>query len=516
MKTQSKKNYLQIALWSLTVVLGLGVVFTLAVFPELKWLNTSVALCLLVVLGTLVSQNRKGFAKRTVAYGAYSLLVTLLALSIIGVLNFLSFKHQGKIDLTQDKLHTLSEQTEKLVKGLKTPARAVLFAKFAEREQKKGVLESYRNFNPEKFEIEHVDPDKEPARAKAAGVKKYGTLQLVVGGRDSKLEEITEEKLTNALIKLTQTTTPVLCAVTGHGEKNFNGADAEGYEAMKKGLIQQSYELKELNLISEGKVPTNCSALAILGPTKAFFPQEISLIKQYLADGGRALFALDVDTQGGQYAPELNALLSEWHVKATQAMVVDPFSKLLNIDPSVAILATFSKENPITQDFQGNAYFPFMRPLEIIPNAPAGLEVQWLAQSTPKSWAEGNFKEITSGKVKMDKEDKQGPLTGVIAVSGKLKDSKATKNTRIVVFGSSYFATNNFSRLAANSDFFLNSVSWVMEDESVISIRSKEGAPGKVEITQKAGTSIFLLTVIVVPLLVAIAGIVIWVFRRKL
>ena len=55
-----------------------------------------------------------------------------------------------------------------------------------------------------------------------------------------------------------------------------------------------------------------------------------------------------------------------------------------------------------------------------------------------------------------------------------------------------------------------------MEDESLISIRAKEEGPGKVELSQKSGAFIFLLTVIVVPLLIAVAGLVIWIFRRRL
>ena len=109
-----------------------------------------------------------------------------------------------------------------------------------------------------------------------------------------------------------------------------------------------------------------------------------------------------------------------------------------------------------------------------------------------------------------------GPLNAAIAIEGKVKDSKAARNTRMVVFGSSNFATNNFARYAGNLDFMMNAVSWVMEDESLISIRAKEEGPGKIELSQKSGTFIFLLTVIVIPLLIAAAGLGIWIVRRRL
>jgi ABC-type uncharacterized transport system involved in gliding motility auxiliary subunit len=109
-----------------------------------------------------------------------------------------------------------------------------------------------------------------------------------------------------------------------------------------------------------------------------------------------------------------------------------------------------------------------------------------------------------------------GPLDAAIAVEGKQKDSKAPRNTRLVVFGTSNFANNNFSRYGANSDFFLNATAWVMEDESTISIRAKDEGASRVELSQKQGMFIFLLTVIVIPVSIAVAGIVVWVLRRRL
>src|SRR5690606_30547776 len=121
-----------------------------------------------------------------------------------------------------------------------------------------------------------------------------------------------------------------------------------------------------------------------------------------------------------------------------------------------------------------------------------------------------------SGKAELNQGDKAGPHNAAVAVEGKLKDSKATKNTRLVVFGTSYFATNNYSRRGSNLDFFLNAASWLMEDENLISIRSKEDGPGKVELSQKQGIIIFWLTILVMPVLISGTGIAVWARRRKL
>ena len=124
---------------------------------------------------------------------------------------------------------------------------------------------------------------------------------------------------------------------------------------------------------------------------------------------------------------------------------------------------------------------------------------------------------IAKGEVQYDNgSDLAGPVITVTIASGKKKDSKATRETRVVAFGSSQFANNQYSRFGANLDLFLNSVSWVMEDESLISIRAKEEEAGRVELTQTQGMVIFWVSVIFIPLVIAIAGIIIWVRRKKL
>jgi len=515
-QNNNENNKLTTILWIASGILLLGLLFARAIYPELVWLSVVIGLPLLGVLATLVMQNQKALKSRTAAYGLNSVVTVLLVIGIVGVLDFITSRYPMKWDLTKNKVHTLSDQTSKLIKSLQKPVKATLYGKVGQRDQLRPLLENYKGINP-KFEVEYVDPDREPTRAKQAGIKKYGTLLLTVGTKENKIEDVTEEKLTNSLIKLLKEKTTTLCTVTGHGEKNFSSQEADGYQAVKKALSDQSYEVKELNLVQEGKIPDSCNGVAIIGPTKAFFDPEIKVIRSYLENGGRAVVAIDLNIRGAEYSPELLPVLESWHVKPENGLVVDPVSRMLGVDSSVAILASFSRENAITKDFQGNCFFPFTRSFQIIPSAPPSLHVQWIGQTTPKSWAVMDLKQLAKGEVRfVAGKDKSGPLNAAIAVEGKQKDSKAPRNTRLVVFGTSAFATNNFSRYGGNLDFFLNSVSWVMEDESLISIRTKEEAPGKVELSQKSGTFIFLLTVVVIPLIIAVGGLVIWIFRRRM
>ena len=76
-------------------------------------------------------------------------------------------------------------------------------------------------------------------------------------------------------------------------------------------------------------------------------------------------------------------------------------------------------------------------------------------------------------------KDKPGPAQRGDRGCGKKKDSKATRDTRLVVFGTSASPATITQRFGGNMDFFLNAVSWVMEDESLISIRARKKVPAR-------------------------------------
>lgn len=520
MNSETMKSTL---LWITSVILFLALLFARALHPELLWLLVVLSVALIGVLGFLVFEYRQALKTRTAAFGLNSLITTVLVICILSVFNFLAMRYPYKWDLTKNKVHTLSDQTVKLVKGLHQPIKGVFFSKANQKEQYRPLFENYQGLSP-KFEVEYVDPDRELTRAKEAGIKKYGTLILKAGTRDSKVEEPTEEKLTNALIKLLKEKSPTLCSLTGHGEKSFSASDAEGYSTASKAIANQSYEVKDINLLQDaqdskaGRIPPFCDALAILGPTKSFFAPEIKAIQSFLAEGGRSVIALDLNIKGDTYAPELDAVLADWKIKRIKGLIVDPLAKMFVGDAAAPIVASFSKDSPVTKDFNKiSCSFPFSQPLEVLPDVPAGMKVQWIGQTTPQSWAVMNLASIAKGEIAFNQGvDKQGPLSVAITADGKLKDSKATKNTRLVVFATSLFATNNFSKFGENLDFFMNSLSWVLEDESMISIRAKDEDHGKIELSPKWAQVVLLLTIIVIPALIALTGVGIWIYRRKL
>src|SRR4051812_2242796 len=107
----NKENKMSFYLWISAVVLAVGLLITRVVFPELLWLTLIATLLLVIVLAALIRENQKALRSRSTAFGVNSFVTVLLVISIVGVLNFLASRHPFKADLTQNKIHTLSDQT---------------------------------------------------------------------------------------------------------------------------------------------------------------------------------------------------------------------------------------------------------------------------------------------------------------------------------------------------------------------------------------------------------------------
>ena len=149
--------------------------------------------------------------------------------------------------------------------------------------------------------------------------------------------------------------------------------------------------------------------------------------------------------------------------------------------------------------------------------APEGVSAQGLARTSGESWAETNQDQIRTGQVKPDPGEARGPLTIAAVATVDAKDAPADRKSakaRIVLIGDSDFASNEFVNLSGNRDFFLNTLSWLAEEENLIAVRPKESRTAPVFLTGAQGQVLFLVPVVLIPLTVIVAGVVAVARRR--
>ena len=451
--------------------------------------------------------------KRRLLYGTNALVLTSVVLAILIIVNYLAFKQGGRVDATEGKLYSLSDQTVKTLEKLDKEVEVLAFFKPVgnDRREFQGLITEYER-RSSKIKAEFIDPDKDPGIAKKYEVNEYGTVVLVSGDQNIRLKladlisggivDDAEQEVTNSLIKLSKGVRKTVYFLTGHGERDIkDNTEPQGLGMLTSALNDEAYEVKELLLLRESNVPGENSILIVAAPKKRLIEREIDAIKKYLNGGGKAVFM--IEPRSGN---DLVSLLKQYGFDVGDAVIIDPSSKLVG-GGDVAPIVTQYPPHDITEDFKFATLFPYSRTVDVA--SKEGIHTTEIAKTGEYSWAEKNFALFDQGIAQQDRDDKPGPL-GLAAV-GEIGES-----TRIAVFGSVDFVSNRFFDFSGNSDFFLNTISWISGDESLISIRPKVAREGKLTLTGSQLRVIFSLTVIGLPAIVLLSGIAVWWRRRNM
>src|ERR1700758_2227762 len=180
---------------------------------------------------------------RQTKYAAYATTYILVVIAVIVAVNVLADRFNKSYDATSNKRYSLSEQTAKIVKGLKQDATITYFNQSTRFRNGKDLLDQYANLSP-KVRVEYVDPDKNPQLAREAGIRSLGTAVVQVGAKREEARSMTEEGITGAFIRDLKSNTRTVCFVTGSGEHRPEDHDREGLSGFKELLVKDNYEGK--------------------------------------------------------------------------------------------------------------------------------------------------------------------------------------------------------------------------------------------------------------------------------
>ena len=450
---------------------------------------------------------------RQTKYAAYAVVYVLVVLTAVVIVNFLADRYNKSYDATSNKRYSLSEQTAKIVKGLKQDATITYFDQGTRFEHAKDLLGEYKNLSP-RIRVDYVDPDKNPQQAREAGIKNYGTAVVQIGMKKEEAKSMTEEGITGAIIRDLKNNTRTVCFVAGSGEHQIDDSERGGFSRFKELLGKDNYDSKSIDLLQKAEVPNDCTVLVVGGPTRDYQQPEVDAIKKYVEDGGRALLMVDPPLKLGRSEiadnDALTSLLQGWGVSLDKDLILDlnPIGQLLGVGPQVALVRSYDS-HAIVDGMKGTATgFPLSRSLEIKNSDKTTL--QKLFGSSDSSLATNN---LSSPQVDTsDPKNRKGPLT--MAAAGTYNTGKQDSQGRFVVVGSSSWAANSFISFNGNSDLALNTIDWLGSDEDLISIRPKEPEDRRITMTRAQlalvrSTSQFLL-----PLLIVVAGVSVWWKRR--
>jgi ABC-type uncharacterized transport system involved in gliding motility auxiliary subunit len=432
----------------------------------------------------------------------------------VGLLNFIGDRYHVRFDLSADKLFTLSDDTHRLLDQVGEQNRYVAVKTFMAKTEGvrfQEVMDQYK-YASKHFDYEVLDPQKHTLEVKQQGVRERGTSVVEVSGegkvRIEKITAQTEEALSNAIQRAMKAEERKVYFTGGHGEGQLAQVDGKGFSILGGRLKELNFQMEEGLGLAGGSVPEDATLVAVVGPKQPFSPVEVQALRGYLKKGRGALFLLDPGPPTG-----LEGLLAEYGVQLGQDFVVDlsGIGQMLGADVSVPVVVQYG-EHPITARIpQGTmSFYPLARSVALAGRA--GPDMAPLVFTHRSSWGEKDLGPITGaggGQVAFDPaSDKQGPLSLGVAVKAAADSAAHTQEkTRLVIFGDSDFATNQYFGQQANGELLASSVAWLSEGEDKLDIPLKEPAFNPINLIGNQGAVVLWVSVFIVPFAVALSGV---------
>ncbi len=450
---------------------------------------------------------------RQTRYAAYAVFYILVVAAAAVVVNILANRYDKSFDTTSNKRFSLSEQSRKIVDGLKQNATILYFNQSTRFQDGKDLLQEYADLSP-KVHIRYVDPDKEPQLTRADGVQNLDTAVVQIGDKKEAAASMTETGITGAFIRDLKSNTRTVCFVSGSGEHQIDDTDRNGLSDLKEALGKESYETQTIDLLTKPDVPADCTVLVVAGPTHDYEQPEVSAIQKYVEGGGRGLFMMDpplkLGVSGISDNDALAGTLASWGVTLDKDLILDlnPIGQLAGLGPQVALVTSYQSQ-PIVSAMKGTATgFPLARSIEVKDTSKTS--VQTLFDSSGSSLA---TEKLDSPEVSVnDPKNKKGPM--VMAAAGDFETGKPNSQGRFVVVGSSTWASNRFFGFNGNSDLAMNAVNWLASDEDLISIRPKAPEDRRITLTGAQMRMVRITSQFALPLVMIVLGGFVW-WRRR-
>jgi len=434
-----------------------------------------------------------------------------------------------KVDLSYFRTAKAGEATHKIVQTLDQPLTVALFFPPANevREEVQGYFKDLEKES--KFlEVKTYDHAVDPAKAKELAVSGNGIIVIARGGRRESLSvgmelEAARSQLRNldkeVQKRILQVARPghTVYLASGHGERSSTPtSDTDKRQTirdLKEGLGQQGYSVKELGAADglAADVPSDAAIVMVLGPQRAFLPEEAAALSRYFDRGGRLFLALDPETGldmkelvaplGLTFNPKL-LVNDQMYIKRTYQA-----SDKANIatgsyssHPSVTTLGRLGMRAPIV--LLGAGWLEERKDKD----KPKDLTIDFPVRAHPQTFNDlnGNF------QIDAPAEMRKGWELSA-AVTKKKPGGKVTDEGRALVLGDSDGVCDGVVQNAGNAYYVIDGVKWLLGDEAITGeISSEVDVP--IAHTQKQDAVWFYSTIFLMPGVVMLVG---WFVMRR-
>lgn len=441
---------------------------------------------------------------------AQGIASTLLFLALIGTLAWLSTRYEHQSDWTASGRNTLTEDSRKLLAELDEPVHITAFVRDNNplRKSIEELVARYQRVKPD-IQLEYVNPDTDPEQVRELGIGFDGELLLRYQGRSEKVQQLNEQQLSNALLRLAGQGERWILFLAGHGERNPLGTANHDMGQFGQELRRMGLQVQTLNLTQHPSIPDNARLLVIASPQVDYLPGEVRLIRDHIQHGGNLLWLAEPGERMG-----LAPIAEDLGLEFLPGRIVDATTALFGIQNPDFVLIPEYLPHPVTRELRSITLFPGSLALEARSEAP------WVADplltTLERAWTElgpleGDIQYDT------DTDEHPGPLDIAMAFSrdDRMDADGQARQQRLVIIGDGDFLSNQYLGNGANLDLGVNLIRWLSHDDAFIAIRPRSAPDTQLQLGRSAQAVIAFGFLFVLPGLLLLSGLVIWLRRRS-
>jgi len=444
---------------------------------------------------------------------------TMLLLALVLVLAaLLGGRLLVPLDLTAERLNSLSRASRTALAAL--PGTVRLEGFFAnpspEWDRAERFFALYEQTS-RRVETELIDPERDPARARAAGAERSRVIVASSGESRAEVYELSEEAITQGILRVLEGRPRWVAFLQGHGEPPLASGGDEGLSAWAEALRGANVEPRELVLLESAGVPDEVEALVIVRPRHALYPHEVALIGRFIEHGGRLGIWIEPGDSTG-----LEPYLERIYLRVLDGTIRDEgrVSAGLGLGPWVTALVG-DPRHPLTAGLGTFGVAPQARPLEVVSPHPADLTVVPVMKTT-------GAVEIFA---RPDEPGARPSLRGVatvvavaqwpVAVGADWRAGADARGlpplepeARVLVSGDASMVTNRFLGMGSNLDLAVGGIHWLTEQQRFLDIARERSRPAEMRVGPRGLKTLLYLVEFALPLGFAILGAVVWMRRR--
>ena len=301
-------------------------------------------------------------------------------LIFVGLLAWLSTRYSFYADWSGSGRNTLSIDSRQLLDEMPDPIQVTAFAteNALVREHIADLIGRYQRYKAN-VELTFVNPDAEPDRVRELEITLDGELLLEYQDRSEKVQSLSEQTLTNSLLRIARQKQRRVSFLSGHGERDPLGQANHDLGKFGQLLEQKGVVLDTLKLAETAAIPADTNLLVIADPRVVLLPGEIQLVHRYLQAGGNLLWLVEPGAIAG-----LDPVAEALGIEFLPGTIVDATTQLFGIDnPAFALIPDYPM-HPITREMTSLTLYPQASALDVA--APQDWQAEPLLTTLDRAW----------------------------------------------------------------------------------------------------------------------------------